>query len=407
MSLLMDALRRAESPNSDTGDAIDPPAQEISAPTENAAPDLSLEPLNSTASQAGTPEESQPETPGPAEAANDPPPVADTPAEPEALSHGRVRLAPRPARTKNLLMFGSGFILILTAVGGYYAWKTSQFPALGHFQSATLIREPVPVNTTPAPIKPAVADKTGTLPVKIVTAPNRATTPALVPQTPAVLPAKMARPERTLHPAATPIHISKKRKTSGVDAQLHEAWRAYQQQDYLRAERQYKQVLHRYPNNRDALLGLAAIALYRNHTSAARQYYQRVLKTNPGDKLARVALQSLAGPGDVLKDSSQLKFWLQSDPNNPQLLFALGNHLAALDNWKGAQHAYFEAFRLAPTRADYAFNLAVALDQLSLDTQALNYYRKARELAGPATLFSIKQLDRRITRLEHNGAPGS
>ncbi len=405
----MDALRRAENSttDADAGEDSNPPAQEMAAPTENAAPDLSLEPLGSAASQAGIAEESQPETRTSAEAANDPPPVEEPPTEPEALSHGRTRPALPTTRTKNMLMFGSGFILILTAVGGYYAWKISQFPVPGHFQSATLIREPVPVNTAPAPIKPAIADKTGTLPVKIVTASSPVTTPALAPQIPAVMPAQKARPDRTLHRTATPIRISKKRKTSTVNAQLHEAWRDYQQHDYLRAERQYKQVLHRYPDNRDAMLGLAAIALYRNHASVARQYYQRVLKTNPGDKLARVALQSLAGTGDVLKDSSQLKFWLQSDPNNPQLLFALGNHLATLGNWKGAQHAYFEAFRLAPTRADYAFNLAVALDQLSLDTQALNYYRKARELAGPATLFSIKQLERRITRLEHNGAPGS
>ena len=404
----MDALRRAESPGTaDAGEALNPPAQEISASTEDAAPDLSLEPLNSTASQAGIAEESQPETRNSAEASNDPPPVEEPPTEPEALSHGRARPVPATARTKNMLMFGSGFILILTAVGGYYAWKISQFPAPGHFQSATLIHEPVPVDTTPALIKPAVADKTGTLPVKIVTASSPVTTPALAPQTPAVMPAQKAHPDQTLHHNVTPIRISKKRKTSTVNAQLHEAWRDYQQQNYPRAERQYKQVLRRYPDNRDAMLGLAAIALYRNHVSIARQYYQRVLKTNPGDKLARVALQSLAGTGDVLKDSSQLKFWLQSDPNNPQLLFALGNHLAALGNWKGAQHAYFEAFRLAPTRADYAFNLAIALDQLSLDTQALNYYRKARKLAGPATLFSIKQLERRITRLEHNGAPGS
>ncbi len=403
----MDALRRAENATTDVGEAINTPAEETSAPAEPATPDLSLEPLNSTAPQAGLAEQGRAETCALAEPANDPPPVPAQPAKPDAPPAGRVRLAPRSSRTKNRLMFGSGFILILTAVGGYYAWKVSQFPVPGHYQSATLIREPAPTDSAPALVKPAAVNKTVTLPLKTATAPARVTAKARRSQTPPAQATQKHRPVRAVHHTATPIHIRKKSRTSAVDAQLHAAWRAYQQQDYLRAESQYKQVLHRYPDNRDAMLGLAAIALYRNNATAAHYYYERVLKNHPGDKLARVALQSLAGSGDALKDSSQLKFWLQSDPNNPQLLFALGNHQAELGNWKEAQRAYFKAFRLAPNRADYAFNLAVALDQLSLYRQALNYYRQARKLAGPATLFSIKQLDRRIARLEHKGAPGS
>ncbi len=399
----MDALRRAETPASDAGEDVTSPAQETSIPTEQEDDSLSLEPLNGTSSHIEAPEEKPSEAGAPVDATSDTLPVTETPTQPEAEKRGRIKLAPRSAWTQNTLMFGSGFIFILSAVGGYYVWKSSQLPVPGHFQAATLISEPpAPANKTEPVTNPAALIKPATVPAKTVTTTTAAVTTTTRPQTHTV----QSRPmPQVKSPPASSIRISKKRKGSGVNPQLSKAWLAYQQQDFVQAERLYKQVLHRYPDNRDAMLGLAAIAMYQDRDSVARHYYKRVLKTHPGDNVARVTLQSLTGSGDALKNGSQLKYWLQSAPNNPQLYFALGNHQADSGNWKEAQHAYFEAFRLAPTRADYAFNLAIALDQLALQTQALNYYRKARELAGSTTLFSIKQLEQRISRLEQGEEP--
>ncbi|VAW78149.1 hypothetical protein MNBD_GAMMA15-1181, partial [hydrothermal vent metagenome] len=381
------------------------PAQETAAPELAATEDtsLSLEPLKGDASSAESFEDNNAETPVPADTNQDAVPEKEILAKPETGKHNRVTLAPRSGLAQNALMFGSGFSLILLSVGGYYAWKSSQLPASDHIQSATLIREQTtPVDTTITAIKKAVFAKTKTAPVKSGGAPKPAAMTLVKPQTRP----EQARPaiQENL-PPATPIRISKKRKTFRVKPKLSEAWNDYQQQNYTAAERKYKQVLHQFPDNRDAMLGLAAIAMYQNRDSVARYYYERVLKKHPGNNIAQVALLSLTGSGDILKDGSQLKHWLQSDPNNPQLHFSLGNAFADSGNWKEAQRAYFEAFRLAPKRADYAFNLAVALDQMALQQQALTYYRKARELAGINTLFSIKQLDQRISRLAPREKP--
>jgi len=397
----MDALRRAETPANNAGENVTSPVQEPSAPTGQEDDALSLEPLNGTTPHTEISEENGFEASTPVETTTDTLPETEAPIKPEAEKRSRVKLVQRSAWTQNTLMFGSGFIFILFAVGGYYAWKSGQLPAPGHLQAATLISEPpasvnkaVTIANHTAQIKPAA------VPAQTVTTPDIAVTTGIAPQTRTIrsnlLPQAKSLPESS-------IRISKKRKGNGVNPQLSKAWQAYQHQDFIQAESLYKQVLRRYPDNRDAMLGLAAIAMYQNRDMVARYYYEHVLKTHPGDNVARVALQSLTGSGDALKDSSQLKYWLQSDPNNPQLHFALGNHQADSGNWKEAQHAYFEAFQLAPTRADYAFNLAVALDQLTLQKQALNYYRKARELAGATALFSIEQLDQRISQLEQGG----
>lgn len=399
----MDALRRAETPANDTGEDVTSPVQEPSTPKEQEDDSLSLEPLNGTSSQSESPEEKPSEAGTSIDVASDTLLVTETPTQSATKKRGRIKLAPRSAWTQNTLMFGSGFIFILSAVGGYYAWKSSQLPVPGHFQAATLISEPpAPVHKTATVTNPAALIKPATVPAKTVTTTTAAVTTTTRPQMRTVQSRPMPQVESS---PASSIRISKKRKESSVNPRLGKAWLAYQQQNFVQAERLYKQVLQRYPDNRDAMLGLAAIAMYQNRDNVARHYYKRVLKTHPGDNVARVTLQSLTGSGDTLKDSSRLKHWLQSEPNNPQLYFALGNHQADSGNWKEAQHAYFEAFRLAPTRADYAFNLAIALDQLALQTQALNYYRKARELAGSTTLFSIKQLEQRISRLEQGEEP--
>ena len=128
--------------------------------------------------------------------------------------------------------------------------------------------------------------------------------------------------------AAPRIEISKSRKIRSVHPLLQQAYAAYQQQDFTQAEQLYRQAAKRYPGNRDALLGLAGIAMQQGDLRVARYYYEAVLETHPGDKIARVAMQSLTGSNDTLQESSQIKHWLQTDRDNAQLHFALGNRYA-------------------------------------------------------------------------------
>jgi len=253
----MDALRRAATPAGDAGEEVTSPVQEPSSPMEQEDNSLSLEPLNGTSSHIEAPEEEPSEAGTSVDATNDPLPVTETPSRSEAEKHSRIKLAPRSAWTQNTLMFGSGFIFILSAVGGYYAWKSSQLPVPGQFQAATLISAPpAPVHKTATVTTPAALIKPATLPAKTVTTTTAAVTTTTRPQTRTV----QSRPvPRVESPPASSIRISKKRKESSVNPRLSKAWLAYQQQDFVQAERLYKQVLQRHPDNRDAMLGLAAI----------------------------------------------------------------------------------------------------------------------------------------------------
>ena len=49
--------------------------------------------------------------------------------------------------------------------------------------------------------------------------------------------------------------------------------------------------------------------------------------------------------------------------------------------WAEAQQAYFKAFATDPDNPDFAFNLAVSIDQLRQPKLALEYYRRALVLA--------------------------
>ncbi|HUX26097.1 MAG TPA: tetratricopeptide repeat protein, partial [Burkholderiales bacterium] len=68
--------------------------------------------------------------------------------------------------------------------------------------------------------------------------------------------------------------------------------------------------------------------------------------------------------------------------------------------WAEAQQAYFRAYAGNPEYPDFAYNLAVSLDQLHQSKPALEYYRRALALAKdhPAT-FDQAQVSKRVSQL--------
>ena len=72
---------------------------------------------------------------------------------------------------------------------------------------------------------------------------------------------------------------------------------------------------------------------------------------------------------------------------------------AEQNRWGDAQTAYFEAFRIAPGNADYAFNLAVSLDRLHQSQAALGYYEKALNLGGNPR-FDRAQAELRVRQIK-------
>ncbi|MCA1804647.1 MAG: tetratricopeptide repeat protein, partial [Xanthomonadaceae bacterium] len=108
--------------------------------------------------------------------------------------------------------------------------------------------------------------------------------------------------------------------------------------------------------------------------------YRELLRINPRDATAFAALAALEQVPDG-NGESELKLRLAEQPNSDHLHFTLANLYAAQRRWPQAQQAYFEAQRLAPENADYAFNLAVSLEHLGRPGLAVEYYRRALHLA--------------------------
>ncbi|MCH9672901.1 MAG: tetratricopeptide repeat protein [Gammaproteobacteria bacterium] len=186
------------------------------------------------------------------------------------------------------------------------------------------------------------------------------------------------------------IRIAKGRARNVLGQTVNSAYEAYQRGDDSLADNLYRSVLRRKPGHRDALLGLAAIAMRNGDSQLAVSYYQQLLRLYPNDSVAQAALMQALPEGDPVTGETELKSLLARSPDAPHLNFALGNTYASQARWPQAQEAYFNALRGDGTNPDYAFNLAVSLDQLGQHKAALDFYldavdyAKARPAAFPA-----------------------
>ncbi|WP_091197636.1 tetratricopeptide repeat protein [Formivibrio citricus] len=229
------------------------------------------------------------------------------------------------AATKNLLPWlVLGACLALGGTVGWI-WRQSQHPVPQP--------EPVPMKASASRGAPAVA----------------------VPmQTAAPLPQRSRRDDpkprtETRTVASQPVIVRRHRDTA-VPPQLEEAWQAFQRDDFATAERLYRNVLGADRNNRDALLGLAAIAIRQDRKPEAAGHYQHLLTLNPRDEAAQSGL-------------------LMLEPEQ-------------FNEATEAQEQYFRAYSRDPGNADLAFNLAVSLEQIRQSSLAAEYYRKALALGG-------------------------
>ncbi|TMG94359.1 MAG: tetratricopeptide repeat protein, partial [Betaproteobacteria bacterium] len=168
--------------------------------------------------------------------------------------------------------------------------------------------------------------------------------------------------------------------TLGVDPLVEQGYQAFQRNDLVAARDAYQRALAREPTNRDALLGLAAIDVRSGQLSSAEARYLRLLEIDPRDSHAVASLISLRGQLDPVASESRLKSLIASQPEAALLHFSLGNQYARQSRWAEAQAAYFKAHSVDPENADYAFNLAVSLDQLHQGKLALEFYQRALAL---------------------------
>jgi tetratricopeptide (TPR) repeat protein len=360
--------------------------------------------------------------------------------------------AKRPAmRSRAGMLALLGLAALILASGGFYVWYSLAFPpspvypAIQARPVAPQSTSTVEVAPPPKPVEPAATIATPAIEAKVAEIPS--TSSLTIPlETPAV-----SEPVGAEVPPAAPKNISKRKPRQSVanatsvsdisseeivkrevdqaqrsqatkrgkaaadngtinvgktgqnsfDADIALAYNSLLSGNRAEAKRLYSIAAERDPFNTDALLGLATIAGNQGDMNGAERYYRRTLELDPQNAAAIAGLSSIRQPGGP--SESQLKFELARSPDSAPLQFALGNQFANQGRWDEAQQAYFDAFSADARNADYAYNLAVSLDQLNQTKQAVIYYKKAQELAKiHGARFRSSDINARLNELGHS-----
>lgn len=329
MSLLLKALKQAE------------------RNARPAAPEWSLEP-----------QETSGETPPrPAQAAAD-----------LIRAHGE----PEPGNRRLVILL----VLLVSVVVGlagyfyvavYMPWLLLPRPAPATPAAPSPAPTPLQPQVSPLPAVPPLESGPPRLPAG--SQPDAATRSPELPAPKSAAPAR-AEPDRPLvRPASVPV-------APGALAVAHSLLQAGRIDEAAQA---YEKLRVTDPDNPDVLLGLAVLAEQRGEREEAARLYARVLESDPRNAYAQAALIALIGMQEPAAAEARLRALIARQPA-AYLHFALGNLLAAQGRWSEAQAAYFEAQRLEPDAADYAFNLAVSLDHLGQARAAADYYQRALQL---------------------------
>lgn len=194
--------------------------------------------------------------------------------------------------------------------------------------------------------------------------------------------------------------VQRAEKRDPVSEALERGWMAYQNKDYASSKREYKKVLESEPNNHDALLGIAAVSLQQDEVGTARFIYIKLLERDPRDPHAHAGLANIAQTDGANLSESKLKQLIEYRPDDAHLQFALGNVYVKKKSWPEAQQAFFNAWKADNSNADYAYNLAVSLDQIGKHREARAYYEDSLKLAaGKNISFSTDAVKNRLAYL--------
>jgi tetratricopeptide (TPR) repeat protein len=207
--------------------------------------------------------------------------------------------------------------------------------------------------------------------------------------------------ENTVKNDTSVVSIRRTNTADPLGEKLDAAWLVYERAQYDEAEELYTEAMHLEKNNRDALLGLGAIAIQKKDAEKAKRYYLTLLKLDPRDPIATAAIASLHSDKTSIEAGEEyLTTMLESNPKAAHLNFALGNIYAKKREWKAAQQSYFNAWQQDSENADYLFNLAVSMDQLNKQEQALKFYKECLLKSNNKQVgFSREAVEKRISEL--------
>jgi tetratricopeptide (TPR) repeat protein len=401
MSLLMDALKRAESSKQEAarqqagkaapastaseGLTLAPLAGETPAAPNRPLPDLATH-IDAVDADLARSAQARP-------AAEPAPAFAQSAANSQAIARNAfaAKLTPEtPSRAPLWLALG---VLVIAgmAIAGYF-WF--QLNSMGSSSLSPVGNRPPaqPAFAPPAPPPPA--------PIPVPQVDPLPTSELESRRAPPAEPAVRVQPTPRAAQTAAPIRLA--RTPPVADPALLRAHRALQEGRLDQASQDFLQALQRDPNNVDALLALAAIAQHQGRSNEAEGWRQRALIADPSNPATQAAvLGGTAAGTDPLSTESRLKTLLAAQPQSAELNFTLGNLYAAQRRWGEAQQVYFNAVAADGDNPDYLFNLAISLDQLRQPRPAAQHYRLALEAATrrPAA-FDIEQVRRRLAEIQ-------
>ncbi|MBK9237965.1 MAG: tetratricopeptide repeat protein [Rhodoferax sp.] len=387
--------------------AVRAPAAADSWQSEHAvaAPDQLAQPLMASFVLTEPIQPAQPTDSSPAPAAPpapQPPPQPDTVSTNKASASGAPRVAQEIVRAKapaarakpplRLVVLGSLAVLLAAGLGsvlmGWWGDPVNWIQSAGLASPSTVgpAAPMVASRVEPASVSPVVSD----VPV-VSDAPNRPQVPkgatlasatgatrkppdSVVSPAPTQAVAKPSTPPK----AATALVQS---RTVGPSP-LELGYAALVEGRLPAAAQAYGQALLANPEERDALLGLAYIAHQQGRIEEARGYYQRVLRQDPGNAIARSGLLTTNAVDDPQLVASRSREVAEQNPDSAAAHSALGHAMVREGRLAEAQQAFFRAHSLEPGVALHAFNLAVALDRLRNFGPARQYYERALALSA-------------------------
>ncbi|MEY3220868.1 MAG: hypothetical protein RIT27_2225 [Pseudomonadota bacterium] len=298
-----------------------------------------------------------------------------------------------------IMILGGGYFYISQKVEEYskspYAGNLAPLPAGGLAAKLAELQKKNQSEQTPPPVQSPQIEQTipNNVPASIESS-DKKLPEKIVPEPPAKI------EEKTTPSKNKRLKIEHNTDHKQTDQRLQQAYQFYQQGHYNRAKKQYQSILQNDEHNRDALLGMAAIAVQNQQVEQARYYYQQLLRFYPKDSFAEAGLINLQD--DTPEAENMLKNQITNEPESGYLQFVLGNFYSRQGRWNEAQQAYFEAYRKNNQHPDYAYNLAVSLDQLSKDQAALPYYQRALMLSNHhQATFNLQTVKQRINEIEN------
>ena len=180
---------------------------------------------------------------------------------------------------------------------------------------------------------------------------------------------------------------------------LFAAYESYEKGDLKKAEYFYRLVLEKQPYQRDALLGMLALAQIDVKSSIdKRDLAEQLRNLYPNDKEVNLATDVILNntTSEQLSES-ELKQLQRNVAYAGEASFRLGLLLAEQQRWNEAQSAFFEALKTMPNHSGYLMNLAISYDHLAKHQLAVEYYQQL--LTNHNTKLSPHELENIRQRL--------